>query len=109
MPRGLRGGVADAPSPADLLAADPLDLANELSYPQILASAGAYRVPGEGMPVILRGIGLLFPVTHMIAIMRGVVLRDASIFDLWPHVAALLAMSVVLVWLGSRSVRKIAA
>ena len=45
----------------------------------------------------------------MIAIMRGVVLRDASIVDLWPHVAALLAMSVVLVWLGSRSVRKIAA
>ena len=68
-----------------------------------------YIFPFEGMPVILRGIGLLFPVTHMIAIMRGVVLRDASIFDLWPHVAALLAMSVVLVFLGSRSVRKIAA
>ena len=43
----------------------------------------------------------------MIAIMRGVVLRDASIVDLWPHVAALLAMSVVLVWLGARSVRRI--
>ena len=37
------------------------------------------------------------------------VLRDASIADLWPHVAALLAMSVVLVWLGARSVRKVAA
>jgi ABC-2 type transport system permease protein len=68
-----------------------------------------YIFPFEGMPAILRGIGLLFPVTHMIAIMRGVVLRDASIADLWPHVAALLAMSAVLVWLGSRSVRKIAA
>jgi membrane protein implicated in regulation of membrane protease activity len=45
----------------------------------------------------------------MIAIMRGVVLRGAGILDLWPHVAALLAMSVVLVWLGARSVRKIAA
>ena len=61
------------------------------------------------MPWLLRVIGSLFPATHMIAIMRGVVLRDASILDLWPHVAALLAMSVVLVWLGSRSVRKIAA
>ena len=68
-----------------------------------------YIFPFEGLPFILRAIGNLFPVTHMIAIMRGVVLRDAGIVDLWPHVAALLAMSVVLVWLGARSVRKIAA
>jgi len=68
-----------------------------------------YIFPFEGLPIILRAIGNLFPVTHMIAIMRGVVLRDASIVDLWPHVAALLAMSVVLVWLGARSVRKVAA
>jgi ABC-2 type transport system permease protein len=68
-----------------------------------------YIFPFEGMPIVLRGIGLLFPVTHMIAIMRGVVLRDASVLDLWPHVAALLAMSVVLVWLGARSVRRVVA
>jgi ABC-2 type transport system permease protein len=68
-----------------------------------------YIFPFEGLPIILRVIGNLFPVTHMIAIMRGVVLRDASIVDLWQHVAALLAMSVVLVWLGARTVRKIAA
>jgi ABC-2 type transport system permease protein len=68
-----------------------------------------YIFPFEGMPVILRGLGLLFPVTHMIAIMRGVVLRDASVADLLPHVAALVGMSVVLVWLGARSIRKVAA
>jgi ABC-2 type transport system permease protein len=68
-----------------------------------------YIFPFEGLPLILRAIGLLFPVTHMIAIMRGVVLRDANVVDLWPHVTALLAMSVVLVWLGARSVRKVAA
>jgi ABC-2 type transport system permease protein len=68
-----------------------------------------YIFPFEGLPVVLRAIGLLFPVTHMIAIMRGVVLRDASVVDLWPNVAALLGMSVVLVWLGARSVRKVAA
>jgi ABC-2 type transport system permease protein len=68
-----------------------------------------YIFPLEGMPLVLRGIGLLFPVTHMIAVMRGVVLRDAGFMDLWPHIATLLAMSVVLVWLGARSVRKLAA
>ena len=45
----------------------------------------------------------------MVAIMRGVVLRDASAAELLPHVAALVAMSVVLVWLGARSIRKVAA
>jgi ABC-2 type transport system permease protein len=65
-----------------------------------------YIFPFEGLPWLLRTIGLLFPVTHMIAIMRGVVLRDASLFDLWRHVAALLAMGAVLLWIGSRNVRK---
>jgi len=68
-----------------------------------------YIFPFEGLPVVLRGLGLLFPVTHMIAIMRGVVLRDASVVDLWPHIAALLAMSVARIWLGSRSIRKVVA
>jgi hypothetical protein len=45
----------------------------------------------------------------MIAIMRGVVLRDASLVDLWQHVAALLVMGVVLLWLGARSIRKVVA
>jgi ABC-2 type transport system permease protein len=68
-----------------------------------------YIFPFEGLPVVLRALGLLFPVTHMIAIMRGVVLRDASVVDLWPHIAALLAMSAALIWLGSRSIRKVVA
>jgi ABC-2 type transport system permease protein len=68
-----------------------------------------YIFPVEGMPVALRGIGLLFPVTLMIGVMRGVVLRNATFVDPWPHIAALLAMSVVRVWLGARSVRKLAS
>jgi hypothetical protein len=43
----------------------------------------------------------------MIAIMRGVFLRDASLVDLWPQVAALMVMGVVLLWLGARSIRKV--
>jgi len=68
-----------------------------------------YIFPFEGLPLVLRGIGLLFPVTHMIAIMRGVVLRDAGVIDLAPHILALLLMSLALVWLGSHSIRKVAA
>ncbi len=48
------------------------------SCPAIFLSG--YIFPFEGLPIfLLRVIGRLFPVTHMIAIMRGVVLRDASI------------------------------
>jgi len=82
-------------------------MAQLLFLPGIFLSG--YIFPFEGMPRVLQGIGYLFPVTHMIAIMRGVVLRDASLVDLWPYVAALLAMSVVLVWLGSKSIKKVAA
>jgi ABC-2 type transport system permease protein len=67
-----------------------------------------YIFPFEGLPAILKGIGLCFPVTHMIAIMRGVVLRNANAIDMWPHIAALVGMSVVLVFLGARSIRKVA-
>ena len=82
-------------------------MAQLLFLPGIFLSG--YIFPLEGMPLVLRGIGLLFPVTHMIAVMRGVVLRNASFMDLWPHIATLMAMSIVLVWLGARSVRKLAA
>jgi ABC-2 type transport system permease protein len=82
-------------------------MAQMLFLPGIFLSG--YIFPFEGMPVVLRAIGLCFPVTHMIAIMRGVVLRRADIVDLWPHIAALLGMSVVLVWLGARSIKKVAA
>jgi ABC-2 type transport system permease protein len=82
-------------------------MAQMLFLPGIFLSG--YIFPFEGMPVVLRAIGLCFPVTHMIAIMRGVVLRHADVVDLWPHVAALLAMSVGLVWLGARSIKKVAA
>src|SRR5262249_28760283 len=37
-----------------------------------------YIFPAEGLPWILRNIRRVLPATHMIAIMRGVVLRDAG-------------------------------
>ena len=67
-----------------------------------------YIFPFEGLPMVLRGVGHVLPATHMVAIMRGVVLRDAGPTELLPHVLALVAISVVLVWLSVRRFRKIA-
>jgi ABC-type multidrug transport system permease subunit len=59
-----------------------------------------YIFPASGLPRPLWAIGRLLPATHMIEIMRGVVLRDAGVRQLMPNVLALLAISFVLVWMS---------
>lgn len=67
-----------------------------------------YIFPTAGLPKVLYAIGQLLPPTHMVAIMRGIVLRDAGPRELMPNVLALLAISVVLVWLSVRRFQKVA-
>jgi ABC-2 type transport system permease protein len=81
-------------------------MAQSLFLPAIFLSG--YIFPFEGLPLWLRGVGYLFPTTYMIRIMRGVILRGAGVVDLWPNMAALIAMGVVLVVLAARSIRKVA-
>jgi len=81
-------------------------LAQAFFLPAIFLSG--YVFAFEGLPWALRVIGYVFPTTHMIAIMRGIVLRDASLQDMWPSVCALLATSIVTVFLASRSIHKVA-
>jgi hypothetical protein len=42
----------------------------------------------------------------MIEIMRGVVLREAGPLELWPNVAALVAISIAMVTLAVRNFKK---
>jgi ABC-2 type transport system permease protein len=65
-----------------------------------------YIFPFEGLPIALKAIGFLFPATHMINIMRGVVLREATVLDLVPSIAALIVLATVLVLVAARTVRK---
>jgi ABC-2 type transport system permease protein len=66
-----------------------------------------YLFPVAGLPAILYGIGRLLPATHMIAIMRGIVLRSAGPADLARSVLALGAISLLLVWLSVRRFRQL--
>jgi len=68
-----------------------------------------YIFPFEGLPLALRIIGRILPATHMVSIMRGVVLRDAGPLELLPNVLALMAISAILVFLSARRVKKMAA
>jgi hypothetical protein len=67
-----------------------------------------YIFPAAGLPMPLYVIGRFLPATHMIEIMRGVVLRDAGPMELLPNVLALVAISVVLVWASVRRFQKVA-
>jgi hypothetical protein len=43
----------------------------------------------------------------MVAIMRGIVLRDAGAIELLPHLLALVAFAVLMIWLSIRKVSKV--
>ena len=76
-----------------------------VKLPSIFLSG--YIFPAEGLPVVLRFIGRLLPATHMIAILRGVILRDAAPRQLWIHIAALVVLSIVLVGASALRFRKV--
>jgi ABC-2 type transport system permease protein len=80
-------------------------MAQLLFLPSIFLSG--YIFPAAGLPVVLRTIGRFLPATHMVEIMRGVVLRDAGPVELMPNVLALVAMSAVLVWASVRRFKKV--
>jgi ABC-2 type transport system permease protein len=79
-------------------------MAQMFLLPSIFLSG--YIFPQNGLPFVLRWIGRLLPATHMIEIMRGVVLRDAGPRELWPNVAALAAISVLMVAMSVRNFKK---
>lgn len=68
-----------------------------------------YIFPASGLPKPLYVLGRILPATHMVEIMRGVVLRGAGLMDLLPNVLALLAISAVLLTLSVRQFQKVTA
>jgi ABC-2 type transport system permease protein len=64
-----------------------------LMMPSILLSG--FMFPFDGMPVIARYIGEALPITHFIRLTRGIMLREASLADMWFELFYLAAFSVV--------------
>ncbi|HXO19969.1 MAG TPA: ABC transporter permease [Thermoanaerobaculia bacterium] len=79
-------------------------IAQMVLLPSIMLSG--YIFPLSSLPGPLRVLSQLLPATHFIAISRGIVIRGASFQDLWQQVAALLAISAVLVAASARAFRK---
>jgi ABC-2 type transport system permease protein len=82
-------------------------MAQMLLLPSIFLSG--YIFPVAGLPTVLYWIGRALPATHMIDVMRGAVLRSAGPWDVLPSLLALAAISIVLVTISVRRVRRLTA
>ena len=72
--------------------------------PQVVLSG--FIFPFEGMPRAVQVFAQFLPVTHVLRILRGVVLRNATSGELWPDIWPLLAMFLVLITLAVLRFRK---
>ena len=72
--------------------------------PSILLSG--YIAPRETLPAPLYLLSTVFPVTHFIQIIRGVVVRGAGFTDLLPSVLSLLLIALILLTLSTTRFRK---
>ena len=79
-------------------------IAQMFLLPSIMLSG--YIFPLSSLPAPLRYISKFLPATHFISISRGVIIRGANFWDLWPDVAALLIIATLLVAASARAFRK---
>lgn len=66
--------------------------------PQMLLSG--FMFPFDGMPHWVRSLSELFPLTHFIRVVRGILLRGANLRDVWPDIWPLAVFFVVMMSLA---------
>ena len=72
--------------------------------PSILISG--FMFPFAGMPDVVQWGAEVLPMTQFLRLIRGVMLRGASIWELWPAVLALVAFTVVTMTVAISQFRK---
>ena len=75
-----------------------------IMMPMIYLSGFAF--PIENMPKIIQYITYLIPLRYYITILRGVVLKGASFFELLPETGMLLFFGLVILFLSAKRFRK---
>lgn len=75
-----------------------------IMLPSILMSG--FMFPRDTMPGVLYMVSNVLPVTYFMQIVRGIIVRGAGFADLWPSVAALLLITVILLTISTSRFRK---
>lgn len=65
-----------------------------------------YAAPVESMPAVMQFIANVIPAHHWLEILRGILLKGAGLDILWPSVAALAILGLVIVTFSLRFVRR---
>jgi ribosome-dependent ATPase len=84
--------------------AQAMQLALLIMLPSVLLSGFAF--PRETMPGPIYAVTFLIPVTYYVQILRGIILRGAGLWALWPQTLALVAFAIVLVAVSSARFQK---
>jgi ABC-2 type transport system permease protein len=72
--------------------------------PQILLSG--FMFPFDGMPKFAQWLAEIFPLTHFLRLIRGIMLRNAGMGEMWIELAALAAFVVVVMGIAAARFRK---
>ncbi len=83
---------------------EAMQMAMGFMLPSVLLSG--YIFPIASLPLPLRVVSHILPATYYIQIARGIVIRGATIEDLWQPVTALIAISLVLISASARAFKK---
>ena len=65
-----------------------------------------YAVPVESMPEVLQLFSNIVPAHHWLFIVRGIMLKGSNLSVLWPNVAALFGLGIVIMFFSLRYVRR---
>jgi ABC-2 type transport system permease protein len=72
--------------------------------PQILLSG--FMFPYDGMPRAAQWLAEIFPLTHFLRLVRGIMLRDAALMEMWHELAALAAFVTIVLTMAVLRFRK---
>ena len=62
--------------------------------------------PIKNMPLVLQGLSYLVVPRHFVAVLRGVILKDAPLSALWPSLVALLALGLLFNLIAAHKTKK---
>lgn len=75
-----------------------------LAAPSILLSG--FIFPRETMPLPIFLLGYLIPLTYFLEVIRGIVLKGVGFLELWPHLAPLVGLAVIVLLASIGKFRK---
>lgn len=84
--------------------AQSLQLGYFFLLPNILLSG--FMFPREAMPVAAQWIGLALPLTHFLKVLRGIILKDIGIAELWTPTLWLVVLATLFIALSVRRFSK---